>query len=29
MIDKIKETLNLDWGKVLIILLLLYLIYLQ
>ena len=29
MIDKIKETLNLDWGKVIIILLLLYLIYLQ
>ena len=29
MIDKIKETLNLDWGKVIIILLLLYIIYLQ
>ena len=29
MIDKIKETLNLDWGKVIIILLLLYLIYFQ
>ena len=29
MIDKIKETLNLDWGKVLIILLLLYIIYLH
>ena len=29
MIDKIKETLNLDWGKVLIILLLLFIIYLH
>ena len=29
MIDKIKETLNLDWGKVIIILLLLYIIYLH